>query len=138
MPDCRFYREGPHCSILMECQSQEEFTRRISALPNHARDEHEWDGGRCDFHPLRVCTCEQCENKDQIKCVGMPYHTKMKLFCPFHALAYEIECKERALQADNPRLKHGHSNAVEASHNVLRSKDIFFHYHLSTNLVRQT
>ena len=32
-------------SILMECHSQEEFTRRISALPNHARDEHEWDGG---------------------------------------------------------------------------------------------
>ena len=59
-------------SILMECQSQQEFTRRINALPNHARDEHEWDGGRCDFHPLRVCTCEQCENKDEIKCVGMP------------------------------------------------------------------
>ena len=47
-------------SILMECQAQEE---RISALPNHARDEHEWDGGRCDFHSLWVCTCEQCENK---------------------------------------------------------------------------
>ena len=42
---------------------------------------------------------EQCENKDEIKCVGMPYQTKMKLSCPFHALAYEIECKERALQA---------------------------------------
>ena len=103
-------------SILMECQSQEEFTRRISALPNHARDEHEWDGGRCDFHPLRVCTCEQCENKAEIKCVGMPYQTKIKLSCPFHALAYEIECKERASQGAPER---GHSNAVEASHNVL-------------------
>ena len=79
-------------SILMECQAQEEC---ISALPNHARDEHEWDGGRCDFHPLWVCTCEQCENKAVIKCVGMPYQTKMKLSCPFHALAYENECKER-------------------------------------------
>ena len=46
-------------SILMECQSQEEFT---SALPNHARDEHEWDGEK---YPLRVCTCEQRENKDE-------------------------------------------------------------------------
>ena len=130
-------------SILMECQSQEEFARRISSLPNHARDVHEWDGGRCDFHPLRVCTCEECENKDAIKCVGKPYHTKVKLSCPFHALAYDIECKERASQADklvHPILKRGHSNAVEASHNVLirfRSKDIFLerlHYHLSTNL----
>ena len=72
--------------------------------------------------------------------VGMPYQTKIMLSCPFHALAYEIE---RALQADklvHPILKRGHSNAVEASHNVLfrlRSKDIFLerlHYHLSTNL----
>ena len=38
----------------------------ISALPNQARD----------------------------KSVGMPYQMKMKLSCPFHALAYEIECKE--------------------------------------------
>ena len=81
-------------SILMECQSQEEFTRRISALPNHARDEHKWDGGRCDFHPLWVCTCEQCENKAEIKGVGMPYQTKMKLSCPFHTLAYEIVQRE--------------------------------------------
>ena len=90
-----------------------------------------------------MCTCEECENKDAIKCVGKPYHTKVKLSCLFHALAYDIKCKERASQADklvHPILKRGHSNAVEASHNVLirfRSKDIFserLHYHLSTNL----
>ena len=40
----------------------------------------------------------------------------------------------------HPILKRGHSNAVEASHNVLirfRSKDVFLerlHYQLSTNL----
>ena len=34
-------------SILMEAQSQEEFVRRIQALPKHARDIHEWEGGRC-------------------------------------------------------------------------------------------
>ena len=37
-------------SILMEAQSQEEFVKHVEALPNHARDEHEWEGGRCDFH----------------------------------------------------------------------------------------
>ena len=67
----------------------------------------------------------------------------MKLDCEFHALLYEIECTERAAQASklvHPILKRGHSNAVEASHNVLirfRSKDIYLerlHYQLSTNL----
>ena len=61
----------------------------------------------------------------------------------FHALLYEIECHERAAQFKklvHPILKRGHSNAVEASHNVLirfRSKDINLerlHYQLSTNL----
>ena len=108
-------------SILMECKSQEEFVRRITALPKHARDEHVWEGGRCDFHPL----------------------SRAKLSCPFHSLAYEIECYERVTQVKkivHPVLLRGHSNAVEASHNVLirfRSKDIFLerlHYELSTNL----
>ncbi len=56
---------------------------------------------------------------------------------------YEIECHERAGQAGkliHPILKRGHSNACEASHNVLirfRSKAIALerlHYTLSTNL----
>ena len=46
-------------SILMEAQSQEEFVRRLKALPYHARDIHEWEGGWCDFHPLCVCTCKK-------------------------------------------------------------------------------
>ena len=60
----------------------------------------------------------------------------------FHALLY-IECHKRAAQFKklvHPILKCGHSNAVEASHNVLirfRSKDSNLerlHYQLSTNL----
>ena len=46
-------------SILMECQAQEEC---ISALPNHVRDEHEWDGGGV--------ISSHCVNKAEIKCVG--------------------------------------------------------------------
>ena len=130
-------------SILMEAQSQEEFVRRVKALAYHARDIHEWEGGRCDFHPLLFCTCRKCDDKEQIECEGKPYKTRMKLDCEFHALLYEIECTERAAQASklvHPILKRGHSNAVEASHNVLirfRSMDIFLerlHYQLSTNL----
>ena len=130
-------------SILMEAQSQEEFVRRLMALPKHARDEHQWDGGQCDFHPLYTCSCGTCENTDQLACKGKKYETRMKLTCKFHALVYEIECHERAGQAGkliHPILKRGHSNACEASHNVLirfRSKAIALerlHYTLSTNL----
>ena len=56
-------------SILMEVKSQEEFVRRLTALPKHARDVHEWEGGKCDYHPLRVCTCNKCPTKE-IKCEG--------------------------------------------------------------------
>ena len=43
------------------------------------------------------------------------------LKCPMHSLAYEIECRQRALMCEklvHPILKRGHSNWVEASHNV--------------------
>ena len=36
----------------MVVKSQEELVRRLKALPKHARDEHEWEGGRCEFHTL--------------------------------------------------------------------------------------
>ena len=126
-------------SILIEAQSQDEFVRRVKALPRHAVDDH----SQCDYHPLVVCSCGACENKDQISCQGKPYRTKFRLDCKFHALLYEIECHARAKQVKeliHPVLKRGHSNAVEASHNVFirfRSKDISLgrlHYHVSTNL----
>ena len=130
-------------SILRVVESQEEFVTRLHSLARHARDEHEWEGGKCDFHPLLVCSCGNCGNQDQLHCEGKPYRTKVMLKCKFHALIYEIELHERAMQAKqlvHPVLKSGHSNAVEASHNVLirfRSKAIALqmtHYHVSTNL----
>ena len=72
-------------SILMEAQSQEEFLRRLMALPKHAHDEHQWDGGQCDFHPLYTCTCGTCENTNQLACKGKKYETRVKLTCKFHA-----------------------------------------------------
>ena len=50
----------------METQSHGEFVRRLMALPKYARDEHKWAGGQCDFHPLYMCSCGTCENKDQL------------------------------------------------------------------------
>ena len=58
-----------HTSILIEAQSQDEFVRRVKALPRHAVDDH----SQCDYHPLVVCCCGACENKDQISCQGKPY-----------------------------------------------------------------
>ena len=112
-------------------------------LARHARNEHKWDGGQCDFHPLKVCSCGKCKNADELECKGKPYSTKSVLSCPLHSLAYEIELNERASMANDlvhPVLKRGHSNWLEASHSVLirfRPKHISLerlHYEVSTNL----
>ena len=78
----------------------------------HARDQHDWGFGRCDFHQLRVCSCGECEDGEDLKCKGKDYHTRHVLTCPFHSLAYEIEYHERAGMAEqlvHPILKRGHS-----------------------------
>uniref|UniRef100_A0A1X7UET6 Uncharacterized protein n=1 Tax=Amphimedon queenslandica TaxID=400682 RepID=A0A1X7UET6_AMPQE len=90
-------------------------------------DAHQWDGGQCDFHPLKVCSCGCCTDKYNLKCHGKPYKSDQVLKCPFHTLAYKLECKVT-------------TNPIEASHNVLvryRSKNwnlARLHYHVSTNI----
>lgn len=129
--------------ILSLSQTAEEFSRKVRDLARHACDVHEWDGGKCDFHALRVCSCGKCTDAEQLECEGKEYHTRQKLSCPFHSLAYEIECNHRAKMAGDlvhPLLKRGHSNLPEASHSVIiryRQKHIQLerlHYHVSTNL----
>lgn len=99
--------------------------------------------GQSDFHPLKVCSCKKCEDREQFECKWKDYHTKLILSCPLHSLAYEIECDRRASMADflvHPILKRSHSNWLEALHNVLirfRPKHIHLeriHYETSTNL----
>ena len=41
---------------------------RLEMLAHHACDEHEWEGGKCDFHP---CSCGNCTN-ETLKCDGRP------------------------------------------------------------------
>ena len=40
-------------------------------------------GGRCDFHPLRICTCHGCDDKENIRRVGEPYKASMRLVVNF-------------------------------------------------------
>ena len=120
----------------------ENFVTRMKILPRHARDEHKWEDGKCDFHSLTVCSCGQCGEGD-VKCEGKAYKTRNVLTCPYHSLAYQIECEKRAQQAHDvihPVLGRGHTNQNEASHNVLirfrpkHSQITRLHYHVSTNL----
>lgn len=101
-----------------------------------------WDGGECDFPPLRQCSCGKCK-RDDLKCSGKEYQSTNILTCPLHALAYEIECSHRADHVSkiiDPELGRGHSNACEATFSVFpkfRPKDVGLqrlHYQASTNL----
>ena len=158
---CKGKRHSKHCGCLTE-----KFIRKAKASfqmcltnagtdPNafseglmnlalhHFQDEHQWDGGQCDFHPLFVCSCGSCNDKYNLKCHGKPYKSDHVLKCPFHALAYKLECQEKAGLADvliHPEMGKVTTNPVEASHNVLvryRSKNLNLarlHYHVSTNI----
>ena len=108
--------------ILTDSKSAEEFAKRLRVLPRHVCDEHEWEvmeegaeptTEHCDFHPLKVCSCGNCADKENFECEGKDYTTRYGLTCAFHSLLYEIECDYRASMADSlvhPVLKRGHSN----------------------------
>jgi len=94
----------------------------------HVHNIHTWSGGQCNFHALINCMCGKCEDGNAL-CVCEAYKSKNAFTCPFHSLAYKIECSNRAAQASqiiHSELGQRHSNYPEASHNVLtkfRSKD---------------
>ena len=93
----------------------------------HSGDIHEWEGGFCSFHPLVKCSCKECKADENgfypdMKCQGQPYHSAHVLKCDLHGLAYEIECAERAKNAEkviDPELGKGHSNLPESTFSVL-------------------
>ena len=108
----------------------------------HARGIHLWGGGECNFHPLCVCSYDNCEY-DDLQCPWKEYKSTKMLTCSLHALAYEIECCHRADHATEiigPELGRGHTNACEATFSVFpkfQPKDTEFqrlHYQASTNL----
>uniref|UniRef100_A0A1X7VSV2 Uncharacterized protein n=1 Tax=Amphimedon queenslandica TaxID=400682 RepID=A0A1X7VSV2_AMPQE len=106
------------------------FSERLMNLAlHHYRDVHEWDGSHCDFHQLAVCSCGSCEYKYNFICEKKPYKTGHILSCPFHSLAYELQCQEKAALAHiliHPEINKVTTDVVETSHNVLvryRAKD---------------
>ncbi|EDO39153.1 predicted protein [Nematostella vectensis] len=125
-----------------QCSTPEEYARRMRALSaHHCIDEHEWGGEKCGFHYERKCSCSNCD-EDDIRCEGVPYSTSVRLECPFHHMAYRIECELRAQDAASvihPEMGRGHSNICEAHFSVLphfRSKSQSLnrlHYIASTN-----
>ena len=137
-------RRNLYCTITQCVNSASVFQQRMRDLERyHSRGIHTWEDGECDFHPLRVCSCGQCENQDKLKYQGKEYESTNILTCPLHALTYEIECNHRADHASkiiDPELGRGHSNACEATFTVFpkfRPKDVGLqrlHYQASTNL----
>ena len=115
---------------------------RIEMLSHHVCDEHKWDGGQCDFHSLRECSCGECADGN-LNCNGKEYKPRLKLSCPHHTLAYRIELNNRSKQAEkviDKDLGRGHTNQLESANNALirfRKKNWNIkrvHYHASTNL----
>ena len=134
-------RRNLFCAITQCGNDASLFEQRMRDLGQyHARGIHQWSGGECDFHPVRLCSCGQCEERE-IECEGKA--STHILTCLLHALAYEIECNHRPNHAQDiidPELGRGHSNACEATFTVFpkfRPKDIALHrlhYQASTNL----
>ena len=56
----------------------------------HVRGIHEWEGGKCELHPLRVCSCGECPDREEIACSGKQYASAHHLKCSLYSLAYEI------------------------------------------------
>ena len=62
--------------ILSSSETAKEFFERLQDLVNHVQDVQEWEDGQCKFHALKVCSCGDCENKNEPKCKGRDYHTR--------------------------------------------------------------
>ena len=57
----------------------DKFARTMRCLGEHyARNEHEWEGGHCQFHPLKHCSCGKCSG-DKLICLGKLYKAKSPL-----------------------------------------------------------
>lgn len=97
---------------------------RMLALDScHCRVTYKWEGGSCNFHPLKKCHAMGATLiwMGLLKSAGEPYHSATILKCKFHALAYEIECHERAKDATKMvslELGKGHSNLPESTFSV--------------------
>ena len=111
------------CAISQCGNNPDLFAERMRNLSRyHVRGIHEWEGGHCDFPPLRVCSCTECPEGDELMCIGKPYESRNSLHCSLHSLAYKIECNHcanHAAEIIDPELGRGHSNLCEATFSVV-------------------
>lgn len=116
-------KHNHYCALIHAGKDPEKYRETVLTLGRyHCRDIHQWEGGSCSFHPLVKCSCKSCKTDeegfyDELKCPGERYHSIHVLKCEFHALAYQIECEERAKEAEkviDPGLGKGHSNLPES------------------------
>ena len=112
-----------HFCCLQQCKDPNEYARRMRVLGEyHCRNIHTWEDQQCGFHESASCSCGSCTDEQELSCQGKPYSTKNTLQCPFHWLAYRIECERRAKDAASiihKEMGRGHSNQCEAHFNVL-------------------
>ena len=91
------------CAITQCGNTASVFAERMCNLnlgKYHSRGIHRWEGGQCEFYPLRVCSCGNCESENDFECSGKEYASKNILSCELHALAHQIECYHRADRAN--------------------------------------
>ena len=86
--------------ILTNFKSAEEFAKRLrvqhrpcASRARIGRSEGRGSGAEptrehCDFHPLKVCSCGNCADKENFECEGKDYTTWYRLTCPFHSLSH--------------------------------------------------
>lgn len=83
---------------------------------------HRWEGGEYTFHRQICGGCEEDDDENiKLKCAAEEYYTTKMLSCPFHSLAYEIECEHLAEHSEDiidPEQGKGHFNACEATFTV--------------------
>ena len=142
-------KRNHYCALVHVGKDHEKYRERMLALGRyHCRDIHQWEGGSFSFQLLTKCSCKGCTIDaegvfEELKCPGKPYHSVHVLKCDCHALAYQIECTQRAKEAEtviDPGLEKGRSNLSESTFSVLakfRAKDVNLrqkHYQASTNL----
>ena len=112
-----------HFCCLQQCKDPKEYARRMRVLGEyHCRHIHTWEDQECGFHANASCSCGSCTDEEEFSCQGKPYSTKHTLQCPFHQLAYRIECERRAADAEHvihKEMGRGHSNQCEVHFTVL-------------------
>ena len=118
-----------HLALVDAKKDPNALKRRIEMLSHHVCDEHEWEGGGCDFHSLVQCNCGKCTDGNSN---GKKYKTRYKLKCQYHWLT-KLNCIIEVNRQNGlfPR------NSVEATQIRLRKKSWNIqrvHYHTSTNL----